>query len=96
MGEEILDLRTLPIRELKQRIRRPTEDSLKQEWLTRHGETHGITSLFAEPAQALFKRQRTGRWTLEHQTRCAASGAEARGRSSGSTTRAQRRATLAR
>ncbi|CAK0842270.1 unnamed protein product, partial [Prorocentrum cordatum] len=56
IGEEVLDLRTLPIKELKQRIRRATEDSLKQEWLNKHGEKHDLDCLFVEPVQALLKR----------------------------------------
>eukprot|EP00959_Pyramimonas_sp_CCMP1952_P240269 5020901-Pyramimonas_sp.AAC.1 len=45
------------------------EYSLKQKGLAKHGETHGISSLFVETVQTLLKRQQTGRWTLEHQTR---------------------------
>ncbi|CAK0852159.1 unnamed protein product [Prorocentrum cordatum] len=67
--EEILDLRTLPIRDLQQRTLTATEDSLKQEWLNKRGKKHGPDSPFVEPVQALLRSPRTGRWTLEHQTR---------------------------
>ncbi|CAK0823664.1 unnamed protein product, partial [Prorocentrum cordatum] len=69
IGEEHLDLRTLPLRYLKQRISTATENGLKSDWLRIHGEKHGLDSLFVEPVAALLKRPLSKKWTLEHQTR---------------------------
>ncbi|CAK0868864.1 unnamed protein product [Prorocentrum cordatum] len=71
IGGEHLDLRTLPLRHLRQLISTATEDGLKSDWLRIHGE-HGLVSLFVEPVAALLKRPLSKKWTLEHQTRGAA------------------------
>ncbi|CAK0817199.1 unnamed protein product, partial [Prorocentrum cordatum] len=69
IGEEHLDLRTLSLRYLKQRISTATENGPKSDWLRIHGEKHGLDSIFVEPVAALLKRPLSKKWTLEHQTR---------------------------
>ncbi|CAK0863906.1 unnamed protein product, partial [Prorocentrum cordatum] len=69
IGEGHLDLRTLPLRYLKQRISTATENGLKSHCPRIHGETHGLDSLFVEPVAALLKRPLSKKWTLGHQTR---------------------------
>ncbi|CAK0860300.1 unnamed protein product, partial [Prorocentrum cordatum] len=69
IGDEHLDLRTLPLRHLRQLISTATEDGLKSDWLRIHGEKHGLDSLFVEPVAALLRRPLSKKWTLEHQTR---------------------------
>ncbi|CAK0853963.1 unnamed protein product [Prorocentrum cordatum] len=69
IGDEHLDLRTLPLRHLGQLISTATEDGLKSDWLRIHGEKHGLDSLFVEPVAALLRMPPSKKWTLEHQTR---------------------------
>ncbi|CAK0905615.1 unnamed protein product [Prorocentrum cordatum] len=53
IGAEVLDLRILPLRELRCRVKQATEQSRKDAWLAKWGETHQLESLFAEPKGAV-------------------------------------------
>ncbi|CAK0901937.1 unnamed protein product, partial [Prorocentrum cordatum] len=69
IGDELLDLGTLPIRHLKQCVSTATGNGLMSDWLRIHGKKHGLDIIVAEPIAALLKRPLNKKWTREYQTR---------------------------